>query len=328
MLTGIRNIISTIVDISIIFSILICLAAVPPVYAATNTTSVIDPGRTGTLYIDYKEDTEGTQAIAGAEFTVYKIADIGTSGEYVSVISTISNDEIYKSDSNPGDLVSRVQAAYKTQFIGCEQYTAKTGSDGKLSIQSMQLGLYIVVETSPAAKHYASIPFYVAVPYTDNNEWVYSVTAEPKSCPAGDLVITKQVEGEEGETDRDFHFTVSFSDKTDTFVYTKSDGSKGKIKNGGEITLKHGEKAVIEDIPVGTEFTVKETEANTEGYITSATGAKGNIKRTVQKVAAFTNTRRTEVSTGDTYTPYFCGGISLMMLLLAFGLYKKRKASE
>ncbi len=203
-----------------------------------------------------------------------------------------------------------------------------TNSNGHASIQAMQLGLYIIVETSPAAKHYASIPFYVSIPYTDNNEWTYAVTAEPKSCPAGDLIITKQVEGEEGETDRSFHFIVSLSDKTDSFIYKKSDGSEGKIKSGGEITLKHNEKAIIENIPVGTEFTVKETEANTEGYITSATGTTGNIKRTVQKVAAFTNTRRPEINTGDTYTPYFCGGISLIMLILAFGLYRKHRASE
>lgn len=312
----------------IIFSIIMCLTTVLPAYAATNTMSVVDRGRTGTLYIDYKEDTEGTEAVSGAEFTAYKIADIGTSGEFISIISTISSEEIYASNSNPESLVKRAQAAYKTQFTGCAQYTTKTNSDGKANIQSMQLGLYIVVETSPAAKHYASIPFYVSVPYTDNNEWVYSVTAEPKSCPAGDLIITKQVVGEEGETNRAFHFIVSFSDKTNIFTYKKSDGSKGKIKNGGEITLKHNEKAIIEDIPVGVEFTVKETEANTEGYITSATGATGNIKRTVQKVAAFTNTRRTEVNTGDTYTPYFCGGISLIMLMLAFCLYKKHRASD
>ncbi len=105
---------------TIVFSILICLANALSVYAATNTTSVIDPSRTGTLYIDYKEDTEGTEGVSDAGFTAYKIADIGTSGEFISIISTISSKEIYESDNNPESLVKRVQAAYKKQFTGCK----------------------------------------------------------------------------------------------------------------------------------------------------------------------------------------------------------------
>lgn len=77
------------------------------------------------------------------------------------------------------------------------------------------------------------------------------------------LHITKQVEKEyENDVlpDHTFNFTVVIGDDTETeteYPYTIGETS-GTIKSGGTIQLKAGQTAVIENIPVGTAYTVTE----------------------------------------------------------------------
>ena len=102
--------------------------------------------------------------------------------------------------------------------------------------------------------------------------------------PVGRLSISKTVAGSAGETDKDFHFTVTLKDADGRDI---SGDFSDRI-----FTLKHGETKEITGIPVGTSYTVVEAEANQNGYTTTATGATGTIKNQ-DTTAAFTNTRDT-----------------------------------
>ena len=96
------------------------------------------------------------------------------------------------------------------------------------------------------------------------------------------LTISKTVAGNGGDQQKQFIFTVTLTDANGNNLV----GDFGATR----FTLKHGENRVITGIPVGTNYTVVEVEANQGGYVTTATGDKGVISEN-GAVASFTNTR-------------------------------------
>ena len=105
------------------------------------------------------------------------------------------------------------------------------------------------------------------------------------SIPApGELEIKKNVDwgNASDETKRNqnsFEFTVDFNG-TDTLagefaydVYESGEQpvSNGTVTDGGTITLKAGQRAVIKGLPADTTFTVTENEANENGFTTTDT---------------------------------------------------------
>ena len=108
----------------------------------------------------------------------------------------------------------------------------------------------------------------------------------------GNLTISKTVTGSGNQT-KAFTFTVTLTDATGTplnerFAFTGNGVADGTISTGETISLAHGQSITISGIPVGTQYTVTETEANQDGYTTISTGASGEITKN-SAVAAFTN---------------------------------------
>ena len=320
MRTKTKNRILPIITAGLVFVLM--MASTIQTFAAVNNDSVVDYSKKGTLYIDYAEDTEGEDAVVGAEFTIYKIANLGSYGQFIPIIEGF--DE-FTNDTDVQAVLKAARSSYATNPSIGFKYTAKTGSDGKATFSGVELGLYIAEESTPADKHFSSIPFFVSLPNTnsDGTAWVYEVTAYPKSLPAGDLEITKTVTGDAGDTTFEFHFVVDFKNYTDEVDYKKSDGSTGKIKSGGTVTLKHGEKVTLLNIPVGTEYSVKETEADQNGYTTTASGTEGGIMRTKISTAAFINNKKRVLDTGDNNTALIALGIALGVSCIGLFLYSK-----
>ena len=102
---------------------------------------VVDSNRSGSVTIRYFDDVDAKTPVNGAQFTFYKIDD--------------SQDTT--------------------------TYTDTTNQDGILRITDMKLGRYRVVETAPAPGHKASASFLLTIPMTENNEWIYDLTLEPKA---------------------------------------------------------------------------------------------------------------------------------------------------
>ena len=123
----------------------------------------------------------------------------------------------------------------------------------------------------------------------------------------GQLSITKTVEnGFSTDEKKEFSFRVEF-DYTGDVNYSIEGGTSTLLDDNG-IKLKHGETAIFDGLPVGTEFTVEEI-GTLDDYTVSATVggtkveadttsgeiiAKGNIETTTDNIAvAFMNTRKT-----------------------------------
>lgn len=289
------------------------LAAVPAF--AAEDSSVVNPAHPGSITINYRDSIDGDDPVVGAEFTFYRITSFDSAMSKSNVglaFPTLLTDKrgnpiSVSSKSDPEKVRKKVQTAYERGTPeGGVIYKAVTDSSGKAVTEGMAQGIYIAVETKAAPEHLASSPFFVVLPYTHDNKWNYDITADPKPIPCGDLVITKEVTGNRGDTGKEFHFTVTI--KADgSFHYKKSDGTVGKLKSGKTLTLKSGESVTIDTIPVGTSYKVKEVEANQDGYTTTAKGTKGKIKRKEQAVAAFVNSKDiptpTPVTTTDTGKP-------------------------
>lgn len=134
----------------------------------------------------------------------------------------------------------------------------------------------------------------------------------------GALEIRKEVSGNRGETDREFHFTVTLTrtsmagtqaadvDGNYTAVYTKQDGMTGKKPitftdgKSAEFTLKHNESLVIQGLPAGLSYEVTEVERNTNGYSTTSTGWTGTIPAGDTAQAEFENYRHSSSSSNRT----------------------------
>ena len=89
----------------------------------------------------------------------------------------------------------------------------------------------------------------------------------------GGLTVTKQVSGTHGDKDKEFHFTVTLDDKTISGKFGDMDFADGVAT----FTLKHGQRATAVRLPAGIGYTVEETEANQDGYVTTSTADKGTV---------------------------------------------------
>lgn len=131
----------------------------------------------------------------------------------------------------------------------------------------------------------------VAVKGGDENVYTYNFTNVKK----GALTVEKIVQGNRGETDRAFEFTVKLTGKSQTgFEANTINGKFGDMtfKNGvATFTLKHGESITANGLPAGLTYTVEETNANADGYTTSNSGNTGTIPTGDTEKVYFTNTR-------------------------------------
>lgn len=115
---------------------------------------------------------------------------------------------------------------------------------------------------------------------------------------AASLTVSKTVDGNDGDSDKSFEFTVTFTDTTLNGTY----GDVAITDGVGTFNLKDGETVVLEDIPTGTGYTVTETDYSADGYETSANDgsgwtvgntASGAIRGDNSSTAQFKNTRNT-----------------------------------
>lgn len=131
----------------------------------------------------------------------------------------------------------------------------------------------------------------VAVKGDDENVYTYDFTNVKK----GALTVEKIVQGNRGETDRAFTFTVTLTGKSQTSIEANTiNGKFGDMtfENGvATFTLKHGQSITASGLPAGLTYTVEETNANADGYTTSNSGNTGTIPSGDTDKVYFTNTK-------------------------------------
>lgn len=132
------------------------------------------------------------------------------------------------------------------------------------------------------------------------------VTVKVKNDPiVGHLAVQKTVDGNAGDTNKDWHFTIELKNAgmplSGTFVYTGTSVPGVPAPESGVLTLdgdgkttiqlRHGQTITIRDIAPGVSYTVTEVEGNADGYVTTLQNAEGLIPDNGTATAAFTNTK-------------------------------------
>lgn len=145
----------------------------------------------------------------------------------------------------------------------------------------------------------------------ENAPKVETNTTDPDTKPAvGTLTVSKTVKAANDpsapvDTEKVFDFKVNLKDKagntlTGNYAYTIG-GEKGTLGSGATFPLKHGQSIVIDGLPVGATYEVREKP--TDGYTATAEGDTGAItKENPNAVATFTNTYSAALPQGSQVT--------------------------
>lgn len=119
---------------------------------------------------------DGAVALEGAGFTIYKVADLD---DYYGIDGAALPDATTYYETVDGKY--QVKSAYGTNSTG----PVTTSSTGIAKFDNLDLGLYLVVETTTPDKVTTPIaPFLVSVPMTtaEGEEWLYDVHVYPKNA--------------------------------------------------------------------------------------------------------------------------------------------------
>ena len=137
---------------------------------------------------------------------------------------------------------------------------------------------------------------YVTTKAGEAGTIVADVTAEAvftntRNAP-GSLTVSKTVMGNAAEEDKKFEFTITLSDKDNTYTYAGANGGpSGTIKGSATIALAGGQSITIAGLREHTTYEVTEKDYSAEGYTTAKAGDTGRIETNGTYVAAFTNTK-------------------------------------
>lgn len=204
--------------LSAVMALSVCaLPAAAADEGATTTapsTSTIDTGKKGSITIhkylvegdvtgssNYGEKLTDEPAYEAAKDVGFSIYQVMTAKELVAYYNGKDNTEPKASDYTPAaDKKSVKTTDNKTyQRHGDEK---KTNEKGEVTFNELEVGLYLVVETTkPAAVTEAVAPFLVSVPMTRvgedgktaPTEWLYDIHVYPKnSTQTGTIYLKKQ----------------------------------------------------------------------------------------------------------------------------------------
>ncbi len=166
---------------------------------------------------------------------------------------------------------------------------------------------------------------------------------QPGSDTTHDITVTKEVTGNQGDQSKVFNFAISVTPASEGEIYKLV-----KISNGTEtfvqaigatdmdviVGLKSGESVKIYGLSENDSYSITETDANQDGYTTTATGDNVNDDQTGSagrldadnKAATVTNARNISTPTGIilTFAPYILMVAAAGVLAVMF-LRKKRE---
>ncbi len=225
---------------------------------------------------------EGAEPLAGAGFTIYKVADVD---ELTNYYSTNPTDL-----PNVSDYVENgaIKAQYESGKIGDEVIT---GSDGIAKFEDLALGFYVVVETTtPDLVTDPMDPFIVSVPMTtvDGDSWLYDIHVYPKNgTTTGEVTLEKKGEADTPLAGVKFKLEKKNDDNTWTEI-TKAAGAAGDNTGAAlDLVTDNNGKIKVSGLSQGTyrftEVSLGDSSAN-GGYILDlnktyefTVGADGNI---------------------------------------------------
>lgn len=177
---GLRHIVGACVAalVTVVAGFAMLHAGARPAYAH----SVPDESRTAVVEVTLRD---GTTPVGGGSLVAYRVGEIvEDDGNYSfgPVYVLRAAGFVYDDIASPqlaADLYAYVKQQGSTGLLGA---SAAVGANGTARFEGLTLGLWLVVQTVPAAGYEAATPFLVSVPVYDKatGEYIYEVDASPK----------------------------------------------------------------------------------------------------------------------------------------------------
>ena len=240
--------------------------------AQTTTPATIDTTKTGSLTIHKYEyngtdtthkgtgsesDTmpENAKPLEGAGFTLYKVADVDDLTKYYSTNpETLPNVGSYLSNG-------KIDSSKVKKTIS----QVKTNDKGIAEFKGLDLGFYVVIETStPDKVTTPADPFLVSIPMTTVNgdNWLYDVHVYPKNKTTyGGVTLEKQ--GKDGAKLEGVTFVLQ-KQNGDTWTDVTTKESDGKALN---LTTDENGQINVEGLSQGTYRFIETNRGGNDGYI-------------------------------------------------------------
>ena len=270
----------------------ITLKGIP--YGTTYTVDEVDDARFTETHTGKETDTLTTEAATVAYTNTRKTASLKISKKLVSNVAADFTKEY--------TFLIQLSEPVNGEFSGV-RFTNGTSApvvimgEGSKTIGGLPEGItYEIAEanvvnlTPDAAMKTGTLNGDTTVEFTNTHE------------ETGKLTISKTVVSNNAN-DKDpkqkvFTFTITLEGvtgeaKSYTAAYTPERAEKNVTFTGGEakITLGHDQSVTISGLPAGVKYTVAETEANQDNFVTTSKGEEGFIGATGTSTAAFTNTK-------------------------------------
>ena len=216
--------------------------------AAVTPPPVIDMNQKGSLEIT-KKDGSG-KPLAGAGFTLYKVMNLSKAGETYQFTPELRFQEFFTTNNIAVDAlgnysaeeIEKLAAKLKTEVetndiqpTKTEQITAEV--TGQTTFKNLELGYYLVVETTVPANYIAGKPFLVAIPFTnpEGTDWVYNAQAVPKNYSTSiDKEINKGATGENVSNDG----SVKVGDYVPYKITTRTPNYADEMYANAEVVFK------------------------------------------------------------------------------------------
>ncbi|MCD8344276.1 MAG: hypothetical protein LUC19_07835, partial [Oscillospiraceae bacterium] len=123
-------------------------------------------------------DSDG-KTVSGGKMTIYKVATISLDdGNMVYTLTDEFKDFTSELDITDTTLPTALRKYVQSNNISGT--TASVGSDGTVTFDDLELGLYLIVQTTGSGRYKTISPFVVTVPIDNEGVWDYTVDARPK----------------------------------------------------------------------------------------------------------------------------------------------------
>lgn len=139
---------------------------------------VVDLSRTGSIKVSLY-DSETSKAVGGGTLTLYRVAKVQKDNANLSFVYTNGFEDcgVELGDLSEGELAGRLAEKIAAT---AEATTVEISDLGVAEFGDLEVGLYLVVQTTAAENYNVINPFLVSVPIQENGSYVYDVDALPK----------------------------------------------------------------------------------------------------------------------------------------------------
>ena len=136
---------------------------------------VVDLSRTGSIKVSLY-DSETSEAVGGGTLTLYRVAKVQKDNANLSFVYTNGFEDcgVELGDLSEGELAGRLAEKIAAT---AESTTVEISDLGVAEFGDLEVGLYLVVQTTAAENYNVINPFLVSVPIQENGSYVYDVDA-------------------------------------------------------------------------------------------------------------------------------------------------------